>query len=363
MIKYIGSKRRLVRQITEIADRLPGVTTVLDLYSGTSRVGHALKRKGYRVFSNDHTSYAHTLARCYIEGDLGSAEEGIAREAIQMLARLEGQAGFITKNYCEDAMFFSKKNGQKIDAIRRGISNLKLDPIPQAIVLTSLLEAADRVDSTVGLQNAYLKQPAPRSKKALELRMPELLPQSKHGKGRAFCYDAKDLLSIPNFVGGTDVCYLDPPYNQHKYMNNYHIWETIVRDDNPKTYGVVNKREDCRSYSSLHNSKRYAFSALEGVLDLAQQFPYTILSYNNSGFVGLKDIQDLFSTLYKKGSAFFLKVPITQYIGHNIGVHNPKGEAVGKKGNPFSTEYIFVGSRLPINLESFHVVGDPVVLV
>ena len=49
MIKYLGSKRVLVPLITETLGRLPGIRTVVDLFSGTSRVGHALKRAGYRV--------------------------------------------------------------------------------------------------------------------------------------------------------------------------------------------------------------------------------------------------------------------------------------------------------------------------
>ena len=40
-------------------------------------------------------------------------------------------------------------------------------------MLTSLLEAADRVDSTTGLQMAYLKAWAPRSYNELALRLPE----------------------------------------------------------------------------------------------------------------------------------------------------------------------------------------------
>ena len=41
------------------------------------------------------------------------------------------------------------------------------------MLLTALLEAADRVDSTTGLQMAYLKAWAPRSYNPLELRLPE----------------------------------------------------------------------------------------------------------------------------------------------------------------------------------------------
>ena len=49
MIKYIGSKRVLVPLISEIVERISLASnsrTVVDLFSGTARVGHALKSKG-----------------------------------------------------------------------------------------------------------------------------------------------------------------------------------------------------------------------------------------------------------------------------------------------------------------------------
>ena len=49
MIKYIGSKRKLLTTIVETIRReAPGALSVLDLFSGTARVGHALKAAGYR---------------------------------------------------------------------------------------------------------------------------------------------------------------------------------------------------------------------------------------------------------------------------------------------------------------------------
>ena len=75
LIKYIGSKRRLVPAIVGVVEALGG-STVVDLFSGTSRVGHALKRRGLQVRSNDHNAYAATLARCYVAAD---AEDVLAR--------------------------------------------------------------------------------------------------------------------------------------------------------------------------------------------------------------------------------------------------------------------------------------------
>ena len=69
MIKYIGSKRLLVSRIVEIVDALPQVERVTDLFSGTSRVGMALKRSGRWVRSNDHNIYAHALGQCHVAAD------------------------------------------------------------------------------------------------------------------------------------------------------------------------------------------------------------------------------------------------------------------------------------------------------
>ena len=69
MIKYLGSKKKLLTNILDIAATFPDAVNVIDLFSGTSRVGHAFKKNGYQVFSNDHNSYASTLARCYVQAD------------------------------------------------------------------------------------------------------------------------------------------------------------------------------------------------------------------------------------------------------------------------------------------------------
>ena len=69
MIKSRGSKRRMLGAILEAVASVRGARTVIDLFSGTSRVGHALKAAGYRVLANDHNGYAQALARCYVEAD------------------------------------------------------------------------------------------------------------------------------------------------------------------------------------------------------------------------------------------------------------------------------------------------------
>ena len=62
MIKYLGSKRLLTSAITATMQDLSQGDRVLDLFSGTSRVGQALKKQGFMVSANDHNLYAHTIA-------------------------------------------------------------------------------------------------------------------------------------------------------------------------------------------------------------------------------------------------------------------------------------------------------------
>ena len=124
---------------------------------------------------------------------------------------------------------------------------LALEPELEAIALTSLVEAADRVDSTVGVQMAYLKQWATRANNPLRLRLPELLD----GEGSASCLDAAEAAGKYE----ADVAYLDPPYNQHSYLGNYHVWETLVRWDAPEVYGIACKRIDVRERPSAFNRR------------------------------------------------------------------------------------------------------------
>ena len=62
----------------------------------------------------------------------------------------------------------------------------------------------------------------------------------------------------PATLGPFDLAYLDPPYNQHRYFTNYHIWETLVAWDAPEHYGVACKRVDARDATtkSVFNDRR-----------------------------------------------------------------------------------------------------------
>jgi adenine-specific DNA-methyltransferase len=343
MIKYIGSKRALLNHIlSAVGAVVPPGSTVADIFSGTARVGHALKAAGYRVISNDHNTYAYVLAKCYVEADaeIWSAK---AEKVIADLARVPGSPGYFTETFCVRSRFFHPKNGERIDAIREAIAAMSMEPELEAIVLVSLMEAADRVDSTAGLQMAYMKSWAPRALNDLELRLPKLLPRPAAGRCKALCGDAEVIAASIE----ADVAYLDPPYNQHSYLGNYHIWETLIRWDKPEVYGIACKRVDVRERKSAFNSRPGIRGALERTVS-ALSSPILIISFNNEGYLGREEVEQV---LKKRGHLEVIELTHERYVGAKIGIYNLKGEKVGKIGHLQNKEYIYVVSDRKISLE------------
>lgn len=334
MIKYLGSKRALLDPIKEAVARvLPEGGAVCDLFSGSARVGHALKGQGYRVWSNDHNSYAHTLATAYVQADREVWADKAAA-VIAELAQVKPEAGWFTKTFCEDARFFHPENGARIDAMRDRISAMGLEPELEAVALVSLMEAADRVDSTAGVHMAYMKAWAPRALKPLALRMPDLLPGVAGGPCRATQGDAVEIAEQVE----ADLVYLDPPYNQHSYLGNYHVWESLVLWDKPETYGVANKRIDVRTRKSAFNSRPGIGPALGAVIE-AIRAPNLIVSFNDEGYLSRDQLVEMLSV---RGRVQVVEIDRPRYVGARIGIHNPKGEKVGAVGRLKNVEYLFL---------------------
>jgi len=342
MIKYIGSKRRLISNILSAVRSSTGgkAKSVIDLFSGTSRVGHALKGEGYRVLSNDVNAYATTLARCYVQADC----EDVLRDAEKLVREFNsvvGSAGYFTETFCLRSRFFQPKNGARIDAIREAIARKGLEPELESVMLVSLMEAADRTDSTTGVQMAYLKKWAQRAYNDLALRVPHVLPKAAHGKGSVTCMDAVDAAGL--LVA--DVAYLDPPYNQHNYLGNYHIWESLVRWDRPEVYGIACKRIDVRERQSAFNSKIQFAKVFERTLR-AIRAQVIIVSFNDEGYLSREDAETMLRGLWGgKGEVTVIENESKRYVGAQIGIYDPSGEKVGKVGHLRNKEYIYVAKE------------------
>ena len=229
--------------------------------------------------------------------------------------------------------YFQPANGERVDAIRDLIESDYRDTWLYEPLIASLLLATDKVDSTTGMQMAYLKTWSKRFHNELKLLVPDLL----NGTGLALQADALEAVKqLPE----VNLAYLDPPYNQHRYFANYHIWETLVRWDEPSTYGIANKRLDVRTKDprSAFNSKPAMPLALrELVADVKAET--VVLSYNNESWLSREELLDICGV---KGHVEIIDVDFKRYVGSQIGVYNKAGERVGEPGAKRNTEHIVI---------------------
>lgn len=336
MIKYLGSKRTLLPVLKSLL-QASGARTAIDLFTGSTRVAVAMKQIGMQVIAVDSASYSEVLSKTFIEINGTPKMQAELEDQIHYLRNIPSEPGYFTEVFCKKARFFRPANGERIDSIRERIESDYQGSWLYHPLLASLLIAADKVDSTTGVQMAYLKNWSRRSGAQLDLQVPQLL----RGSGTALRADANEIVKeLPQ----VDIAYLDPPYNQHRYFGNYHIWETLIRWDKPDYYGVANKRLDTRSdqNKSAFNSKKTMPAALSDVISNLKA-ETLILSYNNESWLSRKDLIDICSG-YEKVE--ILDFDSKRYVGSQIGGYNKSGELVGRPGAARNLEHIVLaGSK------------------
>jgi len=265
-----------------------------------------------------------------------------AQKLLAELSHLPPAPGWFTHTYAHEARYLHPVNAARLEAMREAIRRLDPEPELAAILLVALLQAADRVDSTAGHQMSFMRDWAPRALKPLELRLPELLPRPASGPCSALCLDAVELAPMVE----CDVVYLDPPYDQHAYLSNYHLWETLVRWDQPETYGRAQKRVDCRTRRSAFNNRTGIGPAFAQLVN-GLRAPTLIASFGAEGFLARADIE---TSLGERRYLSVLEVPHRRYAGTRLGIHNAAGVAVGTPGPEATMERLYVASERQLDL-------------
>jgi hypothetical protein len=108
--------------------------------------------------------------------------------------------------------------------------------------------------------------------------MPDLLPSPVAGSGHAIQQDAIEVAGQLT----TDIAYLDPPDTEQDYLASYHLWETLVRWDNPAVCGKPQTRVDYRERRSAFCEKITRETLLEGVIHRAARAPLVIVTRRES---------------------------------------------------------------------------------
>lgn len=328
-IKYAGSKLKLLPYILQLAQKVKA-DTVIDGFSGTTRVSQAFAKLGYRVISNDIAVWSRVLGTGYL---LNTKPPEAYRELIAHLNFLPGRDGWFTEHYggkpnggCSLQNDGLKKpwqihNTRRLDAIREEIERLQLGEIEKAVALTSLILALDEVDSTLGHFASYLHDWSPRSYNNLCLKLPHLWANNR--PHQVFQED------IFNFVSHqtADLAYFDPPYGSNnekmppsrvRYASYYHLWTSICLFDKPKLFGKAKRRIDTsdteassifEEFRKDENGGFIAVSAIEKLINLTNTC-WIILSYSSGGRAAAEELKeviydngkvlDIFEIDYKK---------------------------------------------------------------
>lgn len=300
-IKYAGSKLKLLAKILELASRT-GAKTVLDGFSGTTRVSQAFAKQGYRVVCNDIAVWSEVFGKCYL---LNRSERTAYTELIEHLNAQQPKDGWFTQHYggspsgksCSDTVLkkpWQTHNTRKLDAIREEIERLSLSEIEKAVALTSLILALDRVDSTLGHFVSYLKDWSSRSFNDLRLEVPRIFVNTDHHQVRR-----QDVFSLAQ--SSVDLAYYDPPYGSNnekmppsrvRYASYYHVWTTVIQNDRPGLFGKALRRKDTSDTvaSSVfeefrRNPVTSRFIAVEAIERLIRETNarWIILSYSSGG--------------------------------------------------------------------------------
>ena len=140
-----------------------------------------------------------------------------------------------------------------------------------------------------------------------------------------------------------DVAYIDPPYNQHSYLANYHIWETLVRWDKPAHYGVACKRTDVREAAGASITP-----APISPEPLSSSSPQLLRAdaccvVQRRGLSAPTSRPRPSSLLWAAASACSnARTTSGTWGSAQIGIYNPSGEKVGAVSHLRNKEFLFV---------------------
>jgi adenine-specific DNA-methyltransferase len=350
LIAYIGNKRALLPFLRgvflEEAARLGAASPIrfLDPFAGSGAASRLARSLGWRVAANDAEEYSRAVNEAWLgvsaddlpglfaaEGGpaaafaalnalhpsvLGLGSSELLPEPEPYMARHYAPVDTGRADWRRERLFFTRENAVFLDRARCAIDYLRprggdgparaerAARSERALLLGALLYEAATHANTSGVFKAYHKGFGGHGRDALgrilspmSLEVPLLWggPPSEVARGDA----AEFCASRP-----ADLCYLDPPYNQHQYGSNYHILNTLARwTRSPvseergsdgrflSVSGIPGDWAESRSPYCSRSAAAAAFRGLVASIDAG----VIALSYNSDGIVEPEELYDLLS--------------------------------------------------------------------
>ena len=324
--RYIGTKTKSVHYIIgKIKSIVPQGSHISDLMCGTATVSRALKEEGYQVTASDVMTYSyhHAVVTLLIppEPQFHAAQDFISDFAegkspslfpftsyelmILALNRQKPASGYFTNefslvgnptNSTNPRNYFSSENAKKIDGIRARIRWLadtgKITKDEHSLLLHDLIMSVNDIANIAGTYGHYLSKLRGRALDRIELK-PSKLAAMNGNNHRVILGYAEDL--SPRIE--CDLCYIDPPYMKRQYAANYHVLETLAREDEPEAIGESGLRPWRDQYSDFctKTNIRDAFRKIISQM----KCPQFLISYSEDGLLNSDQLMELFSEFGK----------------------------------------------------------------
>lgn len=319
--RYIGSKTRILSELLETIKRLaPRGRRIADLMCGTSAVSAALREHGYSVIANDLMTYSYyhaqvsllftkppefKRARSFIDAHCPNQSGELFpmtpyERMIRALENSPSRKGYFWKEFSGEGRprqgtpprnYFSPENAKKIDGMRKSLADLKsfgqLSRLEHSLLLHDLIMGANDVANIAGTYGHYMAKISGRAKDPIRLTPTQLLIRNDAGMHKVHRgYAEKVAAKIT-----CDLCYIDPPYMKRQYAANYHVLETLAREDEPEAVGVSGLRPWRDQYSNFCTKTRIqdSFRQIFGKMN-CRDF---LISYSEDGLLSVKALKDL----------------------------------------------------------------------
>lgn len=314
--RYIGSKDKLSGIIiSEIKKINSNAKHVIDIMAGTGLFSLALRENNFIVTAVDVMTYSYHHLNVHLY--LGKAPKFLRIDQINDIHKYELSnlfgaetyetllhylnslppiRGYFFKEFSPDGnptnavprKYFTPSNAAKIDAIRKEIKNLKknmiINDLEHSLLLHDLIMAVNEIANIAGTYGHYLSKFNKRALDPIKLK-PTPFSNTGNLEGHTVYKDYAENVA-KNLKG--DLCYIDPPYIKRQYAANYHILETLAREDEPEAIGVSGLRPWRDQYSNFC-SKVKIFSSFEKIL-LNVDTKDFLISYSEDGLININDL-------------------------------------------------------------------------
>lgn len=299
--RYIGNKTKLADWIiNEISLHAATGARVADPMCGTASVSLALAKAGYAVTASDALTFPviHATRRLLIQDTPPFDSFGGYVGALAHLNNVEPVEGYFFKEFSDAGRpangraprkYFTAGNATKIDAIRTALLKLRstgdITHEEHQLLLHDLILSVNEIANISGTYGYFHREFTQSSLKTLQLTASSFVrTRSVH---KVMQGNVEELAHSLN----CDVVYLDPPYTKRQYAGNYHILETLAREDEPEAQGDGGLRPWAQQ-SSAFCYRRTAADAFAKTLS-GLEADHVFISYSEDGQIPASDMLDL----------------------------------------------------------------------